>query len=149
MLSSIHKNNGGKNEGELALLETSASVSMAELVPAACGGWDVSAMHCKNCCLGWDIPTRSCMLEASRGYLSTLYLFGGKGDDQKHNPHVLLHNRLFFFFFLQNAMCKEIIPTSEFINSKLTAKANRQLQDPLVIMTGNIPTWLTELGKTW
>lgn len=46
-------------------------------------------------------------------------------------------------------MCKEIIPTSEFINSKLTAKANRQLQDPLVIMTGNIPTWLIELGKTW
>lgn len=50
---------------------------------------------------------------------------------------------------LQNAVCKEIIPTSEFINSKLTAKANRQLQDPLVIMTGNIPTWLIELGKTW
>lgn len=46
-------------------------------------------------------------------------------------------------------MCKEIIATSEFINSKLTAKANRQLQDPLVIMTGNIPTWLIELGKTW
>ncbi|KAG7278967.1 hypothetical protein CRUP_036618 [Coryphaenoides rupestris] len=49
---------------------------------------------------------------------------------------------------LRNAVCKEIIPTSEFINSKLTAKANRQLQDPLVIMTGNIPTWLIELGKT-
>lgn len=52
-------------------------------------------------------------------------------------------------FVWQNAVCKEIIPTSEFINSKLTAKANRQLQDPLVIMTGNIPTWLIELGKTW
>lgn len=52
-------------------------------------------------------------------------------------------------FVCQNAVCKEIIPTSEFINSKLTAKANRQLQDPLVIMTGNIPTWLIELGKTW
>lgn len=52
-------------------------------------------------------------------------------------------------FVLQNAVCKEIITTSEFINSKLTAKANRQLQDPLVIMTGNIPTWLIELGKTW
>lgn len=51
--------------------------------------------------------------------------------------------------WVQNAVCKEIIPTSEFINSKLTAKANRQLQDPLVIMTGNIPTWLIELGKTW
>uniref|UniRef100_A0AAY5KHX9 E3 ubiquitin-protein ligase n=1 Tax=Esox lucius TaxID=8010 RepID=A0AAY5KHX9_ESOLU len=54
----------------------------------------------------------------------------------------------YWFYLYENAVCKEIISTSEFINSKLTAKANRQLQDPLVIMTGNIPTWLTELGKT-
>ncbi|XP_021323347.2 E3 ubiquitin-protein ligase TRIP12 isoform X4 [Danio rerio] len=54
----------------------------------------------------------------------------------------------YWFYLYDNAACKEIIPTGEFINSKLTAKANRQLQDPLVIMTGNIPTWLTELGKT-
>ncbi|KAM6122515.1 LOW QUALITY PROTEIN: E3 ubiquitin-protein ligase TRIP12 [Pterocles gutturalis] len=54
----------------------------------------------------------------------------------------------YWYYLYDNAICKEIIPTSEFINSRLTAKANRQLQDPLVIMTGNIPTWLTELGKT-
>nr|XP_020497442.1 E3 ubiquitin-protein ligase TRIP12 isoform X6 [Labrus bergylta] len=54
----------------------------------------------------------------------------------------------YWFYLYENAVCKEIIPNSEFINSKLTAKANRQLQDPLVIMTGNIPTWLIELGKT-
>uniref|UniRef100_A0A8C1UG48 E3 ubiquitin-protein ligase n=1 Tax=Cyprinus carpio TaxID=7962 RepID=A0A8C1UG48_CYPCA len=54
----------------------------------------------------------------------------------------------YWFYLYDNAACKEIIPNGEFINSKLTAKANRQLQDPLVIMTGNIPTWLTELGKT-
>ncbi|KAM7161327.1 E3 ubiquitin-protein ligase TRIP12 isoform 1-T8 [Macrochelys suwanniensis] len=54
----------------------------------------------------------------------------------------------YWYYLYENAVCKEIIPTTEFINSKLTAKANRQLQDPLVIMTGNIPTWLTELGKT-
>ncbi|KAM8854091.1 E3 ubiquitin-protein ligase TRIP12 isoform 2-T6 [Synchiropus picturatus] len=54
----------------------------------------------------------------------------------------------YWFYLYDNAACKEIIPTTEFINSKLTAKANRQLQDPLVIMTGNIPTWLIELGKT-
>ncbi|XP_017163763.1 E3 ubiquitin-protein ligase TRIP12 isoform X2 [Poecilia reticulata] len=61
----------------------------------------------------------------------------------------ILHSISRFWFYLyDNAACKEIIPTSEFINSKLTAKANRQLQDPLVIMTGNIPTWLIELGKT-
>ncbi|XP_030600494.1 E3 ubiquitin-protein ligase TRIP12 isoform X2 [Archocentrus centrarchus] len=54
----------------------------------------------------------------------------------------------YWFYLYDNAVCKEIIPTNEFINSKLTAKANRQLQDPLVIMTGNIPTWLIELGKS-
>ncbi|KAJ3590107.1 hypothetical protein NHX12_008061, partial [Muraenolepis orangiensis] len=54
----------------------------------------------------------------------------------------------YWFYLYENGVCKEIIPTSEFINSKLTAKANRQLQDPLVIMTGNIPIWLIELGKT-
>uniref|UniRef100_A0A8D3E921 E3 ubiquitin-protein ligase n=1 Tax=Scophthalmus maximus TaxID=52904 RepID=A0A8D3E921_SCOMX len=54
----------------------------------------------------------------------------------------------YWFYLYDNSVCKEVIPTSEFINSKLTAKANRQLQDPLVIMTGNIPTWLIELGKT-
>lgn len=54
----------------------------------------------------------------------------------------------YWFYLYDNAACKEIISTTEFINSKLTAKANRQLQDPLVIMTGNIPTWLIELGKT-
>ncbi|KAM8953484.1 E3 ubiquitin-protein ligase TRIP12 isoform 3-T3 [Pelodytes ibericus] len=54
----------------------------------------------------------------------------------------------YWYYLYDNAVCKEIIATTEFINSKLTAKANRQLQDPLVIMTGNIPTWLTELGKS-
>lgn len=38
------------------------------------------------------------------------------------------------------------IPQSEFVNSKLTAKANRQLQDPLMIMTGNFPLWLSQLA---
>ncbi|KAJ8368139.1 hypothetical protein SKAU_G00081670 [Synaphobranchus kaupii] len=73
-------------------------------------------------------------------------------DDPSRDVNLLLrvlHSISRYWFYLyENAACKEIIPTSEFINSKLTAKANRQLQDPLVIMTGNIPCWLTELGKT-
>ncbi|XP_077467263.1 E3 ubiquitin-protein ligase TRIP12 isoform X2 [Stigmatopora argus] len=73
-------------------------------------------------------------------------------DDPSLDVNLLLrvlHSISRYWFYLHdNAVCKEIIPTSEFINSKLTAKANRQLQDPLVIMTGNIPTWLIELGKT-
>jgi E3 ubiquitin-protein ligase TRIP12 len=36
---------------------------------------------------------------------------------------------------------------NEFLSSKLTAKANRQLQDPLVIMTGNLPNWLAEIAN--
>ncbi|XP_011294459.2 E3 ubiquitin-protein ligase TRIP12 isoform X4 [Musca domestica] len=39
-----------------------------------------------------------------------------------------------------------IIPQSDFIHPKITAKANRQLQDPLVIMTGNLPQWLPQIG---
>ncbi|XP_070496016.1 E3 ubiquitin-protein ligase TRIP12 isoform X2 [Chironomus tepperi] len=41
-----------------------------------------------------------------------------------------------------------IISQSEFIHSKIAAKASRQLQDPLVIMTGNLPTWLQEIATS-
>lgn len=44
---------------------------------------------------------------------------------------------------------KNIIPQSEFINNKLAAKASRQLQDPLVIMTGNLPAWLSQIAVVW
>ncbi|XP_066911692.1 E3 ubiquitin-protein ligase TRIP12-like isoform X2 [Clytia hemisphaerica] len=49
------------------------------------------------------------------------------------------------FFDLHSS--QPVISFNEFVNSKLTAKATRQLQDPLVIMTGNLPTWLIELAK--
>ncbi|XP_016962408.3 E3 ubiquitin-protein ligase TRIP12 isoform X7 [Drosophila biarmipes] len=41
---------------------------------------------------------------------------------------------------------QNIIPQAEFVHPKITAKANRQLQDPLVIMTGNLPQWLPQIG---
>ncbi|KAH8418457.1 hypothetical protein KR009_004362 [Drosophila setifemur] len=41
---------------------------------------------------------------------------------------------------------QNIIPQSDFVHPKITAKANRQLQDPLVIMTGNLPQWLPQIG---
>ena len=37
---------------------------------------------------------------------------------------------------------------TEFTNTKLTAKVNRQLQDPIVIMTSNLPTWLKVIRST-
>ena len=37
---------------------------------------------------------------------------------------------------------------SEFTNTKLTAKVNRQLQDPIVIMTSNLPTWLKVITRS-
>ncbi|XP_013418116.1 E3 ubiquitin-protein ligase TRIP12 isoform X2 [Lingula anatina] len=39
-----------------------------------------------------------------------------------------------------------LVSSLEFSSSKLIAKANRQLQDPLVIMTGNLPQWLPEIA---
>ncbi|CAH1991222.1 unnamed protein product [Acanthoscelides obtectus] len=42
---------------------------------------------------------------------------------------------------------RHIIPPVEFLNSKIAAKASRQLQDPLVIMTGNLPNWLQQIAS--
>lgn len=51
----------------------------------------------------------------------------------------------YFIDGLQMPSYKSLIPLNDFISSKLTAKANRQLQDPLIIMTGNIPQWLPQV----
>ncbi|KAG8229177.1 hypothetical protein J437_LFUL009894 [Ladona fulva] len=40
-----------------------------------------------------------------------------------------------------------VLSQQEFINSKVAAKASRQLQDPLVIMTGNLPSWLQQIAS--
>jgi len=50
---------------------------------------------------------------------------------------------------LQKASAAPLLSQQEFISSKLTAKVNRQLQDPLVIMTGNMPQWLSQIGQAW
>ena len=52
-------------------------------------------------------------------------------------------------WFYRNGMSfntHQVISNSEFINTKLAAKATRQLQDPLVIMTSNLPNWLPQLA---
>uniref|UniRef100_A0A8D8MAI1 E3 ubiquitin-protein ligase n=1 Tax=Cacopsylla melanoneura TaxID=428564 RepID=A0A8D8MAI1_9HEMI len=41
-----------------------------------------------------------------------------------------------------------LLPPATFVNGKICAKASRQLQDPLVIMTGNLPHWLQQLATT-
>ena len=42
---------------------------------------------------------------------------------------------------------RPVINPVEFINSKMTAKVNRQLQDPIIIMTSNLPVWLKEVAS--
>ncbi|CAK8697801.1 unnamed protein product [Clavelina lepadiformis] len=41
-----------------------------------------------------------------------------------------------------------LLPLSDFVNTKLATKCNRQLQDPLMIMTGELPPWLSELAHS-
>jgi E3 ubiquitin-protein ligase TRIP12 len=41
-----------------------------------------------------------------------------------------------------------LTPKTEYLSLKLTSKVNRQLQDPVVIMMGQIPSWITEMGYT-
>ena len=61
---------------------------------------------------------------------------------------------LFCYVAVQSAECSQVsheslLPSQQFHSSKLTAKANRQLLDPLIIVTSNIPIWLTEIGSFW
>ena len=53
--------------------------------------------------------------------------------------------------YVNNTNCiisclQPILRQAEFVNSKLTAKVNRQLQDPIIIMTSNLPLWLKEVA---
>ncbi|KAK2734632.1 Ubiquitin fusion degradation protein 4 [Myotisia sp. PD_48] len=38
-------------------------------------------------------------------------------------------------------------PPSAFINTKLTAKLNRQLEEPLIVASGCLPSWSQDLGR--
>ncbi|GIY56935.1 e3 ubiquitin-protein ligase TRIP12 [Caerostris darwini] len=40
----------------------------------------------------------------------------------------------------------QLVPQATFINNELTLKVNRQLHDPLAVMTGNTPTWLSHIA---
>merc|ERR1719186_1496161 len=54
----------------------------------------------------------------------------------------------FWYSLYPGTRARNILTVSEFSNSKLTAKMNRQLQDPIIIMTSNLPQWLKEIGLT-
>ena len=49
--------------------------------------------------------------------------------------------------FSNQSCFQPILRQAEFVNSKLTAKVNRQLQDPIIIMTSNLPLWLKEVSE--
>lgn len=55
-------------------------------------------------------------------------------------------NTYWGYFYNLSTAYNAAIPQSEFVNSKLTAKASRQLMDPLMIMTSNFPLWLGQLA---
>lgn len=58
-----------------------------------------------------------------------------------------VHSMCQHWYSLYSKSCSDgsLLQHSAFQSSKLTAKAKRQLLDPLVIMTGHLPNWLTQL----
>ncbi|XP_072379801.1 E3 ubiquitin-protein ligase TRIP12 isoform X1 [Diabrotica undecimpunctata] len=54
---------------------------------------------------------------------------------------------MYWTYLYPSVEYKAILPPLEFLNSKIAAKASRQLQDPLVIMTGNLPNWLQQIAS--
>ena len=67
---------------------------------------------------------------------------------------ILYDLNLFWYdlYFQTNTMLNHqnstltLISKYEFLSTKLTSKVNRQLQDPVVIMMGQIPSWITEMS---
>ncbi|CAF1313688.1 unnamed protein product [Rotaria sp. Silwood1] len=53
------------------------------------------------------------------------------------NTHIMCNN--------QNSLIT-LISKNEFLSTKLTSQVNRQLQDPVVIMMGHIPSWIAEMA---
>lgn len=70
--------------------------------------------------------------------------------------HILNSLNLYWYdlYFHTNTMVNHpnssltLSTKNEYFSPKLTSKVNRQLQDPVVIMMGQIPSWITEMGYT-
>jgi E3 ubiquitin-protein ligase TRIP12 len=68
--------------------------------------------------------------------------------------HILNALNLFWYDLYYHTNTMNSHPTSSltlisrhyFVSSKLTSKVNRQLQDPVVLMMGHMPSWITEMG---
>lgn len=57
-------------------------------------------------------------------------------------------SRYWYYLYSQNIIYTDrpLVPQSEFTNIKINAKCTRQLQDPLIIITGQLPNWLQEIA---
>lgn len=96
-----------------------------------------------NAAESWHSKTDSVKNDKSIESLNLLYLLNLLNRSwyllyrELYNPSPAFKNNSF-----------QLAPASDLLNSKLTAKANRQLQDPLVVMTGHLPKWLPDLMQT-
>ena len=67
--------------------------------------------------------------------MSILHELNGNLDD------VLVENK--------NALKLNAEPLSQFVNTKLTAKLNRQLDEPLIVASNCLPTWSEDLARLY
>ncbi|KAK8065938.1 HECT-domain-containing protein [Apiospora hydei] len=49
----------------------------------------------------------------------------------------------------KNALKLNIEPLSQFVNTKLTAKLNRQLEEPLIVASNCLPSWSEDLARLY
>lgn len=49
----------------------------------------------------------------------------------------------------QQAVSVQIEPLSQFVNTKLTAKLNRQLEEPLIVASSCLPSWSEDLARMY
>ena len=85
-------------------------------------------------------------------YLKSSLSFTTPINDQSIEVLCLLRvlfgiNRYWGYLYKVPHSYNPAISLKEFINYKLTVKANRQLQDPVVIMAESLPNWLSEIAN--
>nr|XP_039262468.1 E3 ubiquitin-protein ligase TRIP12-like [Styela clava] len=63
----------------------------------------------------------------------------------------IIHAIVRFWYYLYSPYVvhtdKALVQPSDFVNFKVNAKCQHQLQDPLVVITGQLSTWVQEIGN--
>ena len=105
---------------------------------------------------GQSPKTKSLLISSLNESISSILTINDLSLNAISLLHILNSLNLYWYdlYFHTNTMVNHPNSTlslsskTDYLSSKLTSKVNRQLQDPVVLMMGQVPSWITEMGYT-